>query len=371
MRADVVEHQLAALARSGHGMAEFAEGALELLQRAVPFESACLAFTDPATGLLTGTVKIQIPDARDAEFARFEYETDDINKFSEIAGRDIPVGVLALDTEGRPERSLRFREFLVPHFDQGNELRAACRQGGQTWGFLGLYRPTAAAGFSPAEAAFVAAVESTLAIGIRAGLVADAVQGDAVEAPDGPAVLIVDGQDAIVQASSGVVERLEQMGVDPWRELPISLASVVSAARMFAAGRSATPARSRIRTPSGTWLVTHASVLTSQTGERGHVVVTIEEARPPEIVPLVVAAFGLTERERDVVRLVLGGASTQEIAAELFLSPYTVQDHLKSIFVKAGVSSRRELLARVFFEQYAPRIGGGLAPDGWFATPQG
>ena len=351
-------------------MEAFADGALQLLQRAVPFESACLAFTDPATALLTGTVKIDLPDAKDAEFARFEYETDDINKFNEIAGRKVAVGVLALDTDGHPERSLRFREFLVPHFDQGNELRSACRQGAQTWGFLGLYRPTGATGFSPAEAAFVAAIGQTLAAGIRAGLVADAVRTDAVEGEQGPAVLILDAHDTVVQASAGVVERLAQIGADPWGPLPISLASVVSAARMFAAGRCTTPARSRIRTLSGTWLVAHASLLTTPQGDRGNVVLTIEEARPPEIVPLVVAAFGLTDRERDVVRLILAGASTQEIAAELFLSPYTVQDHLKSIFVKAGVGSRRELLAKVFFEQYAPRIGGTLAPGGWFAAPQ-
>ena len=120
---------------------------------------------------------------------------------------------------------------------------------------------------------------------------------------------------------------------------------------------------------SGQWLVLHASRL-AMPGAARQIAVIIEVARPMVVAPLIMAAYDLTPRERTIVGLVFGGRSTEQIAAELYISPLTVQQHLKAVFDKVGIRSRRELVGQIFARHYAPHLFAGdqLGDDGWFAS---
>jgi DNA-binding NarL/FixJ family response regulator len=101
----------------------------------------------------------------------------------------------------------------------------------------------------------------------------------------------------------------------------------------------------RVPSTTGGWLLVHASRLNSSAA--GAIAVVIEPAHPRHVAPLLLSSRGLTPRKSDVALLVPHGASTRAISAELHLSPYTVNDHLKSIFDKVGVRTRRDLVAHI------------------------
>jgi DNA-binding CsgD family transcriptional regulator len=64
--------------------------------------------------------------------------------------------------------------------------------------------------------------------------------------------------------------------------------------------------------------------------------------------PLDHPIFGqLTKRERDVLARLMTGSRVATIAAEMFISPVTVRNHLQAIFKKTGVSSQAALIELV------------------------
>lgn len=94
---------------------------------------------------------------------------------------------------------------------------------------------------------------------------------------------------------------------------------------------AAPDAHAVVRAGDGTWVELHGERLT---GPKGDIAITLQAAHPGNLAPRLMAAHGLSVHEQDVVRLVLDGVSTSRIAEVLFISEYTVQDHLRAIFTK-------------------------------------
>jgi DNA-binding CsgD family transcriptional regulator len=118
--------------------------------------------------------------------------------------------------------------------------------------------------------------------------------------------------------------------------------------RLLAGERGADPqrqARVRTRTADGRWALIEAARID---GGAGGVAVSVRAAGAEDVLGLVSRAAGPTRRECELVALLLEGLDTRELAARLVISPHTVQDHLKSVFTKLGVRSRRELVSTVF-----------------------
>ncbi|BDZ63476.1 helix-turn-helix transcriptional regulator [Agromyces mangrovi Wang et al. 2018] len=358
------------LSRAGLPLHQFMDEASEAVRRAIPFVGGCLVTLDPATAMVSSTRKVGDLEGRndgDVEWAGIEYCEEDPTSLA----RMVHAGAVAVGVNealgGELDRSVRMADFMVPRFDYVDEARAIFADKAGPWGAISMFRGTDDAPFSGDEMVLLAELAPAFTRGIRAGLLARMGRTDAGEDP-GPAVMVIDAVGTLVQSSPGATAQLARMSEVPNTGDPLTIVhALVHGARAFARGESDRMPRIRVRTADGVWLVLHATPLGGAADRAGDVVVTIAEARPQEIIGLVADAFGLTAREREVVGMVLRGADTKEIAAAIHVSPYTVQDHLKSIFEKAGVTSRRELVARVYFDQYIPRMGAEISPTGWFA----
>ena len=335
------------------------------LQRCLPFDASCWLSLDPGTELPTSHVSRQFGFTHLMALVANEYLEDDVNKFALLGRAERPVGILSQATDGDLNRSARYVDTLAPSgYADGDELRAVFRDGAEAWGAVALHRRQGT--FEESDATLVAELGGLVAHGIRRAILRTAATDDRASEP--PGLIVLRGDDSIESitpaAAGWLAEIFDSSAVS--EAVPLTVVSVANKARRSARGMSDEVASVRLPTRSGGWLRMDASPLDDRA--RGRVAVIISAARDPELAGLIAQAYGLSARERDVTRLVLHGRSTHEIAAGLHVSPYTVQDHLKSIFEKVGVRSRRELVAQLFLQQYAPKLAVGASPsaDGWF-----
>ncbi|MFI6677489.1 LuxR C-terminal-related transcriptional regulator [Kribbella sp. NPDC050470] len=336
------------LARAGLDTHAFFEAAGDTLSRAVPVGGAPPFWNtiDPSSHLITS---VHFDGEWFFDLAgqlEWEYQAVDLNKTADVLANSQGVQTLHQVTGGSPERSPVFREYLRPHGIEQEVAVALRAKTGEAWGSLRLNRSPGQDTFSAVELDFLGSVSPHLADGVRRGL----LLGEALEPdwPDAPG-LVVMGEGLSVESVSPEAERWLKELSGGHEGTPVPLLSVAARATGWDG-----PALARVRTATGRWLVLHGTSITTPTGLRAAVI--IEPVARARIASVLMAAYGLTHREREITKLVLIGQSTAQIADDLVIAPVTVQQHLKSIFAKTGVHSRRDLVCTVFVDHYDPRV---------------
>ncbi len=343
---------------SGAGdLRDYSAAAARTLARAVPFDGFCVLAMDPATLIpTTEVVENGLPEAARPRMAEIELGGEDVNSFRALAHSPRRAANLSDATGGDLQRSIRHRELKRPA-GFGDELRAVLASESGTWGGLTLLRASDRTHFSPADAELVASLSGLLAEGLRRATLLAALSGAHYDDGASAGLALLGADNAIAQTDPAAERWLADLREGRSAEwMPPALTAVAARARAVAgAGGGDGPVpTARVRTPAGVWLVLRGSVLGE--GDQARTAVTMEPARAHELAPLIAGAYGFTERERKVTELVAQGMPTNAIGDRLHISPWTVQDHLKAIFEKAGVTSRGELIARIFFEHRAPRL---------------
>lgn len=317
----------------------FCDEAVPRLRSAVGFDCWCVSLNDPGNALPAHAVANTPPVFRAlGRFWHIEYQLPDINKHAWLACNQGHVGILSAATRGDLALSTRWDQLLGPG-GLGDELRAsmvACRA---CWGALTFYRERRDASFSDDDITFVSGLIPALVVAARGAWRAPSPPGTGPVTQ--PGVIVVSAAGQIAAATPIARTWVNRIGPDCVSQVHALTARLRAGLR---AGASPTAAL-RTRTRDGQWIELHAAPLPSP--GRDDVAISVQAARPETTTAILMRAYALSRREREVTTLLLRGLSTAEIATALSISGHTAHDHLKAIYAKTGARGRSRLAARL------------------------
>lgn len=338
-----VESRVLAACRAPGDDRALRQQVLEALRTAVPFDGHVWLLTDPLSAV-GAAPHAEVPSNRSLPATiRLKYLCSR-NRWTSLR----PGAAALSSAPGELAGEQAWRDFLAGH---GIRDVASVVFGDEhgCWGFLDLWR---AAG--PFGADELATLDAALAPVTRA-LRRSQRDAFAVPASEGPG----SGDPAVLLLSPELEVRRQTLAADAYlrallpteddrRPVPAAAYNVAAQLLALEAGVDDHPPVSRVWLSPGRLLTLRAARLepTGDSPETTDIAVTIERCAPADRLDLFCRVHELSAREADVLRCLADGEDTRAVAARLFLSEYTVQDHLKSVFDKAGVRNRRALLAR-------------------------
>ena len=324
--ADAIER----LARTVGDSRQFRVAVIRHLRRTVPFDWYAFVLTDPVTTVGVDPLAEVPTGVGLSQLISAKYLTV-LNRWTSLTA--------AATLGDRAAESTVWREVQRAH-GVVDVLSVAFRDDHGCWGFLDLWSREP---FRSRDIGRIDAVVPTVTQALRHEQATSLRRRSAGEA-SGPVVLVLDDALHVVSRTASADDWLARLLPPPAGGiLPVPAAAYNVAAQLVAReqGVDAHEPRGRVHLGDGFWV----SVGAARLGEGQGVAVAMEPITAGDRLDLVARAFALSPRERTVVVEVCAGRTTAEIAASLHLSPLTVQDHLKSVFRRTGVRSRRELVA--------------------------
>jgi DNA-binding CsgD family transcriptional regulator len=312
------------------------------LQRVIGFDRWCWPLADPetllpASGLAQHDYVPAVPRALELECS-----TDSFAAKHVLARRPNGAASMSGETGGDLARSSRWDEVMRP-VGIGDIAAAACRDALGCWGWIEAYRDHADHPFEDDDLALLESVGPALGSALRRTMYHDGPSP--ASDPTGPGIIVLDGSLTPFSWTAAARSWIDAFPGAPILAALGMLPSVIYPAAVTArTGSSVAGAHALVQTVDRRWVMIEAAPLEGDAGEQ--IVVTLRAATAAETFGRLCRAYALTDWEREVVAALVAGLDTRAITQRLFISRYTVQDHLKAVFRKTGVRSRRELLAR-------------------------
>jgi DNA-binding CsgD family transcriptional regulator len=314
---------------------------LEEIGRNVAFDAYVWLLTDPETEVGSDPLA-DVPCLPELpKLIRLKYSTE-INRWTRLT---TVVGRLQADTNCQPERSLVWRN-LLSDYHVSDIASVVFRDRFGCWGFLDLWR-IGGSHFTDPETDYLAAIAPRVTERLRQVQARTFLVESPPNLPAGAAVLVL-APDLQVRAQTAQTEAYLRALVPPEsHRQPVPAGAYNVGAQLIAneTGLDNHPAAARVYLKDVAWLSLRAARMAGPHGNAGDIAVTIETASAAERMGIFARAYGFSPREAELMAALAGGADTRQVAAELYISENTVQDHLKSIFTKTGARNRRVLLA--------------------------
>jgi DNA-binding CsgD family transcriptional regulator len=311
------------------------------LQAVIGFDRWCWISGDPETLIPLGGLAEHDYAPGVPRVLELEYSGEDSAAMDAIARRPAPAASLSNETRGDLARSPRWDQVLR-RVGIGDEAAVACRDTLGCWGWIKAYRDSSDRCFEDRDLDLLADVGASLGSVLRRSTIDGSGAADGVRRR--PGVIVLGADLGVVSSTASARDWIDVFpSAKAYAAFGMLPGMVYPAATLARSPDTAARAHALERTVDGSWVMVEAAPL--EGSGANEIAVTLRNATAGETFERLRRVYALSRRERDVVAALVQGLDTRAVAERLFISRHTVQDHLKSVFQKVGVHSRRQLLA--------------------------